>query len=330
MSLRSDVASEVVVVTGAAGFIGSHLVEGLLARGAVVRGVDNFATGRHSNLDFIDALPAETRSRYTFVEADIRDQDAMDEVFDGAYGVLHQAALPSVARSVDEPAEAHDVNLTGTLGLLLSARDAGVTRFVMAGSSAVYGDTPTLPKHEGMPQTPQSPYALNKAAAETYCRLFTNLYGLETVVLRYFNVYGPRQDPASDYAAVIPAFILHLLRGEAPVIYGDGQQSRDFTFVGDVVAANVAALTAPGAAGQFMNIGAGSRASLLDLLAALRASAGDTPPRFEPPRAGDVRDSQADISRARDVLGYEPSVTFAEGLRRTVDSLRPMAVLGTT
>ncbi len=328
MSLRQDVDGAVVVVTGAAGFIGSHLVEGLLARGAVVRAVDNFATGRPSNLAFVEDLSAEARGRYQFFETDIRDQDAMADIFDGAYGVLHEAALPSVARSVEEPADSHDVNLTGTLSLLLLAREYGLTRFVMAGSSSVYGDTPTLPKIETMPQTPQSPYALTKAAAETYCGLFTKLYGLETVVLRYFNVYGPRQDPNSDYAAVVPAFILRLLRGEAPTIYGDGKQSRDFTFIGDVVAANVAALTAPKAAGHFMNIGAGTRYSLLDLLAALRESAGDTPPVFAPPRAGDVRDSQADIGRARELLGYEPSVTFVEGLRRTVESLRPLALTG--
>jgi UDP-glucose 4-epimerase len=316
------VTEPLVVVTGAAGFIGSHLVEGLLARDYRVRALDNFSTGRRDNLSFVATLSSDARRRFELVEGDIRDARVLAHVLADAHGVLHEAALPSVARSVADPLEAHAVNLTGTLNLLWTARAAGVRRFVLASSSAVYGDTAVLPKREDMPQSPQSPYALTKAAGETYCKLFATLYGMETVSLRYFNVFGPRQDPQSDYAAVVPAFITRLLAGRAPTVYGDGRQSRDFTYVADVVEANVAALTRPNISGEVLNIGSGGRYTLLDLLDALGPTAGTTPPVFEPPRPGDVRDSQADITRAGEVLGYRPSVSFAEGLRRTVESLR--------
>lgn len=305
------------VVTGGAGFIGSNLVEALLERGDTVRVIDNLSTGRPVNLEpFL--------GRIEFHELDIfRDADELPRVFEGADFVLHQAALPSVVRSVESPLESNDSNVTGTLRVLLAARDAGVRRLVYASSSSAYGDTEVLPKREDMPTCPMSPYAVAKLAGEHYCRVFTGVYGLETVSLRYFNVFGPRQDPASLYAAVIPIFTRLMLEGRRPTIYGDGEQSRDFTYIGNVVQANLLACTAPGAAGLAFNIGAGGRTSLLQLVGALNELLGTRiVPVHEPPRAGDVRHSEADISLARRVLGYQPAISFKEGLRMTVDWYR--------
>jgi nucleoside-diphosphate-sugar epimerase len=237
----------------------------------------------------------------------------------GARFVLHQAALPSVKRSVTDPIESDRINVRGTLSVLVAARDAGVRRLVYASSSSVYGDTPTLPKHEDMTPTPMSPYAVSKLTGEYYARIFPALYGLETVALRYFNVFGPRQDPGSPYAAVIPIFVERMLDGRPPIIYGDGAQSRDFTFVGNVVRANLAACEAPGASGGVFNVGAGSRTTLLGLVDELNALLGtNLAPIHEPPRAGDVRDSQADIGRAAETLGYQVETPFREGLAQTV------------
>lgn len=302
------------LVTGGAGFIGSNLASILAGQGRPVRILDNFSTGREQNLA---GLPASAE----VVRADVRDPDAVRDACRGVEYVLHLAALPSVARSVEDPASTHDVNISGTLNLLLQARDTGVRRVVFASSSSVYGDTPVLPKQEEMRPQPLSPYALSKLAGEHYCALFHSLYGLETFALRYFNVYGPRQDPASDYAAVIPSFIDHLRRAEPPEIHGDGGQTRDFTFVSDVAAANLCCCGAPSeAAGRVYNVARGDRTSILDLARTIAEILGtDVRPRFTETRAGDVRDSQADATRARDALGWIPEVTLEDGLRRTVE-----------
>ena len=300
------------LVTGGAGFIGSNLTRALLDRGDEVTVFDNFSTGMRSNLE-------EIASRIRLVEGDLRDRAAVREAVRGAEVVFHEAAMPSVPRSVDDPETSFAVNAAGTLNLLLEARDARVRRVVYASSSSAYGDTPTLPKHEDMPQKPLSPYAADKVHAENLCRVFTATYGLECVALRYFNVFGPLQRPDSAYAAVIPKFIHAVMAGEAPVIYGDGRQTRDFTFVVNVIEANILAATAPGAPGQVMNIGNGRRTDLLGLLAAISKAFGrEVEPAFEAPRRGDVRDSLADISRATEILGYRPAVDLEEGLARTV------------
>lgn len=304
------------LVTGGAGFIGSHLVDGLVARGWSVRVLDDFSSGRERNL-------AESLAALELVRGDLRDAGLLARVVAGAEVVFHQAAVPSVPRSVAEPLRTHDVNATGTLALLEAARRAGVRRVVFAASSSAYGDTPTLPKVEAMPADPRSPYALQKWAGEAYCRLYTQLYGLETVALRYFNVYGPRQDPKSEYAAVVPRFVVACLSGEAPLIYGDGEQTRDFTFVEDAVRANLLAADAPRAAGAVVNVAGGRRVSLRELLAQVMELTGATcAVRYEPARPGDVRDSLADLSLARALLGYEPEVALREGLVRTVESFR--------
>jgi UDP-glucose 4-epimerase len=305
-------------VTGGAGFIGSHLVDELLRRGSSVRVVDDFSTGRREN------LPAS--GRVEVIEGDIADPAVARRAAAGASFVLHQAAIPSVPRSVEDPAASHHANVDGTLHLLIAARDAGVKRVVFAGSSSVYGNAPVLPKREDMPPRPLSPYALQKLVGEEYCRLFTELYGLETVVTRYFNVFGPRQSPGSPYSGVISLFIDAMLAGQAPRIHGDGGQTRDFTYVDDVVQGVLLAAERPGVAGRVLNVAAGGRVSLLDLMHALQSILATTvDPILGPPRAGDVRDSVADISEARRLLGFAPKTTFVDGLRQTVEWFRTQA-----
>ncbi len=306
-----------VVVTGGAGFIGSHLVEALLGRGDQVVVLDDFSTGRRENLEpFGD--------RIELVEGSITDPTACARAMLGADYVLHQAALGSVPRSVADPVTTHEVNLTGTLNVLVAARDAGVRRVVYAASSSAYGDTPVLPKHEGMAPLPRSPYAVTKLAGEEYCRAFFASYGLETVALRYFNVFGARQDPNSRYAAVIPLFFAAALEGRSPEIFGDGEQTRDFTHVHNVVRANLLALEAPAAAlGEVFNVGCGSRISINQLWRGTRDIVGAAvEPVYLEPRAGDVRDSLASLDRAHALLGYEPEVGLEEGLRRTAEWAR--------
>jgi UDP-glucose 4-epimerase len=287
-------------------------VRALLERGGTVRVLDNLATGRRANL-------ADVADRVELIEADLCDAEAARPAVRGAEAIFHLGALPSVARSVADPLASHAVNATGTLGLLLAAREAGVRRFVYASSSSVYGDTPTLPKSEDLPTNPLSPYAVSKLAGEQYCRAFARLYGLETVCLRYFNVFGPRQDPSSEYAAVVPKFIAAMSEGRAPQIHGDGTQSRDFSYIDNVVQANLLAAEAPGVGGEVFNIACGERYSLRDLVAILNRILGSSiAPEYGPPRPGDVKHSLADISRARARLGYEPSVRFEEGLARAV------------
>lgn len=306
----------VYVVTGGAGFIGSNIVKRLVKDGHRVRVVDNLLTGRRENLQ-------EVRDDIEFVEGDIRDGQLLARLFKGADYVLHQAALPSVPRSVKDPVASHEANITGTLQVLIAARDAGVKRVVYAASSSAYGDTPVLPKVETMAPNPLSPYAVTKLAGEYYCRVFYHVYGLETVSLRYFNVFGPRQDPNSQYAAVIPRFITAMLKGEAPVIFGDGEQTRDFSYIDNVVEANLLACQAPGAAGEVFNIACGESISLNDLVKELNHILGtDIKPVYTNPRPGDVRHSLADISKAGKILGYKPQINWREGLRRTVEWYR--------
>jgi nucleoside-diphosphate-sugar epimerase len=301
------------LVTGGAGFIGSNIVETLVARGEKVRVLDDLSTGKRENI-------APWLSKVELVDGSLARLEDCRRAAQGIDYVLHQGALPSVPKSIELPRETNEVNVTGTLNLLVASRDAKVKRLVFAASSSAYGDTPTLPKIETMPPSPKSPYALQKLTAEHYCRLFYEEYGLETVALRYFNVFGPRQDPTSQYSAVIPKFITAYLRDEAPVIFGDGEQSRDFTFVENVVHANLIACTADKkCAGRVMNLACGERITLLDLAAQIRAALGRTQtPRHEPPRPGDVKHSHADIQLARQLLGFEPKVYFAEGLARTI------------
>jgi nucleoside-diphosphate-sugar epimerase len=313
-----------VLVTGGGGFIGSNLVEALLRRGDDVLVLDDFSTGRRRNLARAGDWAGGGGGRYELIEGDIRDDATVRRAMAGRELVLHQAAIPSVARSVDDPVTSHTVNVDGTLTLLLAARDAGVRRFVMASSSSLYGESPTLPKVETMPCDPISPYGLDKLAGETYCRLFTRLYGLPTIALRYFNVFGPRQDPASEYAAVIPRFVTAILAGTSPTIYGDGRQTRDFTFVANVVDANLRSAEAPeSACGEAYNIACGERISLLDLVAAInRLAGGSVRASHAERRAGDIQHSLADIGKARRLLGFEPRVGLDEGLSRTIEHLR--------
>jgi nucleoside-diphosphate-sugar epimerase len=306
----------VYVVTGGAGFIGSNIVRRLLDLGEEIRVVDDLSTGRKDNLD---SLP---RGVY-FHEGSICDSGLLHKAFAGADFVLHQAARPSVQRSVENPAETNRVNVDGTLAVLTAARDAGIRRVVYASSSSVYGDLPELPKPESAIPRPKSPYAVSKLAGEYYCRVFGDVFQLETVSLRYFNVYGPRQDPSSQYAAVIPIFIRCLLEDKPPRVFGDGEQSRDFTYVDDVVEANLLAAGAPNAGGAVLNIGCGARHTLNELLRHLQSLTGrSASPEYVASRAGDVRDSQADITSAREVIGYQPRVSFEEGLGRTVEWYR--------
>lgn len=303
----------VYLVTGGAGFIGSHLAHELVARGERVRVLDNLSTGRRSNLQ--DILPG-----IELVEGSLTDPATVKRAVEGATFVLHQAARPSVMRSIQDPLGTNEVNVTGTLNLLMAARCANVSRLVYASSSSVYGDTPTLPKEERMTFEPKSPYAVSKLSGEFYCRMFYKTYGVETVSLRYFNVFGPRQDPSSEYAAVIPRFITAMLGGERPTIFGDGKQSRDFTYVQDVVEANLRALEAPMAPGAAINVACGQRHTLLELLALLNNILGtDCEPILATAREGDVRHSQASTLLVRELLGFEPRVSFREGLERTVE-----------
>jgi UDP-glucose 4-epimerase len=302
------------LITGGAGFIGSNIAEELLRRGESIRILDNFSTGRRENLE-----PLLEMQGLEVVEGDLRDRDAVNRAVEGVEFILHQAALPSVPRSVKDPVTSNDVNINGTLNILEAARAFGVKRVVYASSSSAYGNTPTLPKVETMPVMPLSPYAVTKYAAERYCQIYTKIYGLETVSLRYFNVFGPKQDPTSQYSAVIPKFITAIARGERPVIYGDGLQSRDFTFVQNNIEANLLACQAPAAAGEVFNIACGARYTLLDLVAAINRILGTSvEPLFEPERTGDVKHSMAGIDKAKELLGYTTSVEFFEGLERTV------------
>jgi UDP-glucose 4-epimerase len=302
----------VYLVTGGAGFIGSSIVAELVQHGERVRVLDNFSTGRRDNLGpFLEQLE--------LIEGDLRDLPTVRQAVEGVDYVLHHAALASVQRSVDDPLAPHAANATGTLHLLVAARDAGVRRVVYASSSSIYGDSPTLPKREDMLPRPKSPYAVSKMTAEHYCGAFTEVFGLETVSLRYFNVFGPRQDPTSQYAAVVPLFITAMLQGESPVVHGDGRQSRDFTFVSNVVRANLLAVTAPDVAGRVFNVACGHRHTLLDLIAILNdVLDAHITPIHTAPRPGDVRHSLAGITAAQEALGYRVDVDFHEGLRRTV------------
>lgn len=309
----------IYLVTGGAGFIGSNIVEELLRQGERVRVLDNFATGRRENLVLVqqDTQPSQ---RLEVVEGDLRSYHIVQEAVRGIDYVLHQGALPSVPRSVRDPLTSNEVNVVGTLNILQAARQAGVKRLVYASSSSIYGNSPTLPKIETMGSNPLSPYAISKLAAEQYCQIFWQLYGFETVCLRYFNVFGPRQDPTSQYSAVIPKFISAALKDEPLLIHDDGQQSRDFTYIANVVSANLLACQASDAPGQVMNTSCGQRYSLLDLVARLEKLL-DRSLRIEhtESRQGDVKHSQADIGKAKELLGYEPLVDFETGLKQTVE-----------
>jgi nucleoside-diphosphate-sugar epimerase len=311
------------LITGGGGFIGSNLTEALLRAGEDVRVLDDFSTGRRQNLDPAPAWARAGGGRFELLEGDVRLADTCRRALEGVDYVLHQAAIPSVPRSVQDPLTTNAVNVTGTLNLLLAARDAGAKRFVFASSSSLYGESDTLPKIETMPPAPISPYGLQKLAGETYCAIFHRLYGTPTVALRYFNVFGPRQDPGSQYSAVIPRFITALRDGGRPTIYGDGEQTRDFTFIANVVQANRKACVAPAEAlGLAYNVACEERISLNDLLAVLSELTGKRPdPLYAPARPGDIKHSLADIARARELLGYAPEIDLREGLRRTVESL---------
>jgi nucleoside-diphosphate-sugar epimerase len=303
------------LVTGGAGFIGSHLSEELRRRGHQVRVADSLITGKRANLDHIPQVE--------FIEGDLADFEFARAAVAGCDFVLHQAAIPSVPRSVKDPITSNRANVDSTLNVLVAARDAGVRRLVFAGSSSAYGDTPTLPKHEEMPTSPLSPYALQKVIGEQYLQMFTTLYGLETVSIRYFNVFGPRQDPTSPYSGVISVFATALIEGRAPRIYGDGEQTRDFTYVANVVDGVLRACEAPKASGEVINVATGGRISLNKLFQTMRHVIGsDVEPIYEDGRQGDVRDSQADISKAKALLGYEPTVSFEDGLTRTIEWYR--------
>jgi nucleoside-diphosphate-sugar epimerase len=298
------------LVTGGAGFIGSNLALALLARGDEVRLLDNFSTGHRSNLE---PLHAE------LVEGDLRSYERVAAAVNGVEVVFHQGALPSVPRSIQDPLTSTAVNVEGTLNVLLAARDAGVRRVVFASSSSVYGNAPGMPRRESQPLAPLAPYAVSKLAAEQYCMVAHRVYGVETVALRYFNVFGERQDPLSGYAAVIPKFIRMMLDGQSPTVFGDGETSRDFTHVENVVEANLAAAVEPAAAGRVMNIAVGSSHTLNELVDALRRLLdSDLEPKYGPPRPGDVSESLADVSLARELIGYEPNVDFEQGLQRTI------------
>ena len=297
------------LVTGGAGFIGSHIVDRLRARGDEVRILDDFSSGKREN------IPQGSE----VVDGSVADLATAQRAVAGCDYVIHQAAIPSVPRSVKDPVSSNRANVEGTLNMLVAARDAGARRLVFAGSSSVYGESAVLPKREDMRPAPLSPYALQKLIGEQYCQMFTRLYGLETVTTRYFNVFGPRQQPGSPYSGVISLFIEALAQGKTPMVHGDGRQTRDFTFVADVVTGVLKACEAPGAAGEVINVAAGGRVSLLELIRNIQmVLKTDVEPVFGPVREGDVRDSQADIAKARQLLGFTPSVPFDEGLRETI------------
>jgi UDP-glucose 4-epimerase len=304
-----------LLVTGGAGFIGSHLTEELVRRGHTVRVADNLITGKRTNLDHISGVE--------FFEGDLADLAFATRAVAGMDYVLHQAAIPSVPRSVLDPIASHRANTDATLNVLVAARDAGVKRLVFAGSSSEYGNTPTLPKHEDMTPSPLSPYALQKVTGTQYCQMFTRLYGFETVVIRYFNVFGPRQDPSSPYSGVISVFATALSEGRRPTIFGDGEQTRDFTYVANVVDGVLRACEAPKAAGEAINVACGTRISLNELLRVMNEIVGTKLQAiYKEERAGDVKESQADITKAKTLLGYTPLVTLEEGLRPTLDWCR--------
>jgi len=306
--------SGVVVVTGGAGFIGSHIAGTVAANGAKVRIVDDLSTGHRENIEGLSG-------NIEFIEGSVADLALMNRVLDGAEVVFHEAAIPSVPRSVENPTQSHVASVDGTFNLLLAAREQNVRRVVYAASSSAYGDQPTLPKVEDMSPDPLSPYAVAKLVGEYYCQVFTRVYGLETVSLRYFNVFGPRQDPGSQYSGVVSRFISALCSDERPVIFGDGEQSRDFTYIDNVVSANLKAATTTGGIGKVVNVATGDRITLNQLLDELKNLIGkpDIKVDFRESRVGDVRHSLADTTRARELLGYEPTVGLREGLQRTID-----------
>ena len=314
-----NMATARYLVTGGAGFIGSHIAETLLKQGEPVRVLDNIATGRQANLEALKGL----RGRVEIMRGDLRDMATVRAAVEGTEVVFHQGALASVPRSIADPVASLETNINGTQNVLLAARDARVRRVVYASSSSVYGNTPVLPKYEEMPTAPMSPYAVQKLTGELLCGIFTRIYGLETVALRYFNVFGPRQDPNSEYAAVIPRFLTALLTQQRPIVFGDGEQTRDFTYIENVVQANLLAAMAPNASGAAMNIGCGERVSLNTVLHIAGELLGvHVEADYREPRPGDVRDSLADISKASRLLGYTPVVNFRDGLARTIAALR--------
>ena len=306
------------LVTGGAGFIGSHIATALADRGDTVRVLDNLSTGHRSNL-------AHIVDRIDFIEGDITCRDDVERALDNVDVVYHQAALASVPRSVEAPLDTNAACVTGTVNLLDAARQCGVRRLIFSGSSSAYGDQPYSSKRENDLPAPLSPYAAAKLAGEYYLQAFTATYGLETVTIRYFNVFGPRQDPNSQYSAVIPLFVTAMLAGKQPTVFGDGTQSRDFTYVANVVDGNLAAADAPGAAGKVLNVACGRQADLLELIASINRVLGtNIQPIFDSPRPGDVHESLADITRAREILGYEPKVNFDEGLQRSIEYYRSL------
>jgi len=310
----------VYVVTGGGGFIGSHIVENLVRQRNTVKVIDDFSTGKRGNVEAF-------KNDVEIIEADLAETKNLTQFLKGTEYVIHQAAIPSVPKSILDPLKSHNANVNGTLNLLLACRDAGVKRVVYASSSSLYGDSPTLPKHESMMPNPLSPYGAQKLFAEMYCQVFTKAYGLETVSLRYFNVFGPRQDSTSQYSGVLALFIPAVLQGRRPTIYGDGLQSRDFTYVQNVVEANLLACKVPGIGGQVFNVACGERITVNSMLHQINKIVGvDISPVYAEPRSGDIKHSQADITRAREHLGYEPKVSFEEGLRATVEWYRKSLV----
>ncbi|MCG3179875.1 MAG: UDP-N-acetylglucosamine 4-epimerase [Phycisphaerae bacterium] len=307
-----------VLITGGAGFVGSHLTDHFLAHGHDVRVFDNFATGRRENIAHLAG-----KKRFELIEGDLRQPEQVAAACKGVDVISHQAAIPSVPRSVADPALTHDVNVNGTFNLLMAARDAGVRRVVYAASSSAYGDVEVSPKVETLRPRPKSPYAVHKLLGEYYMKVFNDQFGVQAVSLRYFNVFGPRQDPKSQYAAVVPAFLTNMLAGKSPLIYGDGLQSRDFTFIENVKQANYLAATVDAVNGESVNIACGASVTLLEMVAVINKMLGtQIKPRHDPERAGDVKHSLADITAARELLGYAPVVEFEEGLKRSLDYYR--------